>query len=81
MGKRIIIDPVTRIEGHLKVEVEIENKKVIDAECSGMLYRGIEKILAGRDPLDACQITQRICGVCPIAHASAQLLLLTMPLG
>lgn len=71
MGKKIIIDPVTRIEGHLKVEVEIENKKVIDAKCSGMLYRGIEKILIGRDPLDACQITQRICGVCPIAHASA----------
>jgi hydrogenase large subunit len=76
MGKKIIIDPVTRIEGHLKVEVEIENKKVIDAKCSGMLYRGIEKILAGRDPLDACQITQRICGVCPVAHASASTLAL-----
>ncbi|MCS7180573.1 MAG: nickel-dependent hydrogenase large subunit [bacterium] len=71
MKKRIVIDPVTRIEGHLKVEVEIENGRIIDANCSGMLYRGIEKILIGRDPLDACQITQRICGVCPIAHASA----------
>ncbi|MFN4227382.1 MAG: nickel-dependent hydrogenase large subunit [Candidatus Ratteibacteria bacterium] len=71
MSKKIIIDPVTRIEGHLKVEVEIEDKKVIDAKCSGMLYRGIENILIGRDPIDAVQITQRICGVCPIAHATA----------
>jgi len=71
MREKIIIDPITRIEGHLKVEVEIENKEVVDAKCSGMLYRGIEKILIGRDPIDACQITQRICGVCPVAHASA----------
>lgn len=74
MGKKIIIDPVTRIEGHLKVEIEIENKRVVDAKCSGMLYRGIEKILIGKDPEDATQITQRICGVCPIAHASASTL-------
>lgn len=71
MAKKIVIDPVTRIEGHLKVEVEIEDRKVSKAKCSGMLYRGIEKILIGRDPRDACQITQRICGVCPMAHASA----------
>jgi len=71
MGKKIVIDPITRVEGHLKVEIDMENKKVIDARCSGMLYRGLEKILVGRDPRDACQITQRICGVCPMAHASA----------
>ncbi|MCM8767733.1 MAG: nickel-dependent hydrogenase large subunit [Candidatus Omnitrophica bacterium] len=71
MGKKIIIDPVTRIEGHLKVEVEVEEKKVIDAKCSGMLFRGIENILIGREAVDAVQITQRICGVCPIAHATA----------
>ncbi|MCM8784907.1 MAG: nickel-dependent hydrogenase large subunit [Candidatus Omnitrophica bacterium] len=71
MRKKIIIDPVTRIEGHLKIEVEIEDKKVVDAKCSGMLYRGIENILIDRDPTDAVQITQRVCGVCPIAHATA----------
>ncbi|MCM8818243.1 MAG: nickel-dependent hydrogenase large subunit [Candidatus Omnitrophica bacterium] len=71
MKKKIVIDPVTRIEGHLKVEVEIENNQVVSARCSGMLYRGIEKILIGKNPEDAVQITQRICGVCPIAHASA----------
>jgi len=71
MSKKIVIDPITRIEGHLKVEVEIENNKIVDARCSGMLYRGLEKILIGRDPRDANQITQRICGVCPMAHAIA----------
>lgn len=73
---RIVIDPVTRLEGHLKIEVVVENGRVQDAKSSGMLFRGIELILRGRDPRDAPLITQRICGVCPIAHAMASTLCL-----
>ena len=68
---RVAIDPVTRIEGHLKVEVEVKDGKVVDARCTGGMFRGFENILKGRDPRDASQITQRICGVCPTAHATA----------
>jgi hydrogenase large subunit len=74
--KRITIDPVTRIEGHLKVTCEIDNGKIVDAYSSGTLWRGIEVILKGRDPRDAGQITQRICGVCPMAHGTASILCL-----
>lgn len=70
MGK-IIIDPVTRIEGHLKIEAAVENKEVKEARNSGTLFRGLELILRGRDPRDAQRITQRICGVCPTSHATA----------
>ncbi|MFC1992395.1 nickel-dependent hydrogenase large subunit [Chloroflexota bacterium] len=70
MGK-IVIDPVTRIEGHLKIEAVVENGVVKDAKSSGMLFRGIELILRGRDPRDAQIITQRICGVCPQSHGVA----------
>lgn len=72
-GKKIkvAVDPVTRIEGHLKVEVEVKDGKVVDAHCSGGMFRGFENILKGRDPRDASQLTQRICGVCPTAHATA----------
>ncbi|MFA5074007.1 MAG: nickel-dependent hydrogenase large subunit [Nitrospirota bacterium] len=68
---RIVIDPVTRIEGHMKVEVEIERGMVKDAWVSGTLFRGFEMILQGRDPRDAWHITQRICGVCPTSHGHA----------
>jgi len=68
---KVAIDPVTRIEGHLKVEVEIKDGVVADARVFGGMYRGFEQILTGRDPRDATQITQRICGVCPTAHATA----------
>lgn len=74
MANKVIIDPVTRIEGHLKVEVEIENGKVADAKACGTLFRGFELILQGRDPRDAQQITQRICGVCPTGHGTASVL-------
>lgn len=67
----IAIDPITRIEGHLKAEVKVENGKVVDAHLSGGMYRGFETIMKGRDPRDASQITQRICGVCPVSHALA----------
>jgi len=63
MAQRIVVDPVTRIEGHLKIEVEVEDGKVVDAKSSGTLFRGLEIILKGRDPRDAQHITQRICGV------------------
>ncbi len=66
---RIKIDPITRIEGHLALEVEVEGSKVKDAWASGTLFRGFEVILKGRDPRDAYHITQRICGVCPTSHA------------
>ncbi len=77
-GKKIkvSIDPITRIEGHLKAEVEIKDGVVVDARIHGGMYRGFEQILIGRDPRDATQITQRICGVCPTAHATASALAL-----
>jgi len=77
-GKKIkvSIDPLTRVEGHLKAEVEVKGGVVVDARVFGGMYRGFEQILKGRDPRDAAQITQRICGVCPTAHAQASVLAL-----
>lgn len=69
--KKVVIHPITRIEGHLKVEAMVENGEVKDAQISGTMFRGIEMMLKGRDPRDAVLITQRICGVCPEPHASA----------
>ncbi len=69
MAKRVVIDPIPRIEGHLGIEVEVEDGKVKDAWTSGTLFRGFEIILEGRDPRDAWILTQRICGVCPTSHA------------
>lgn len=68
---RVEIDPVTRIEGHLRVEVEVDNGVVKDAWVSGGLYRGMETVLLGRAPADAFYVAQRICGVCPISHGHA----------
>jgi hydrogenase large subunit len=68
---KLVIDPVTRLEGHLKIEVDVEGGKVKDAKSSGTLFRGFEIILKGRDPRDASQITQRICGVCPTPWAAS----------
>ena len=68
---RVVIDPMTRIEGHLNIEATLENARVVEAKCAGTLYRGFEQILVGRNPLDAVQITQRFCGVCPVPHAIA----------
>jgi [NiFe] hydrogenase large subunit len=69
MGKRIVIDPMTRIEGHLRIEVEIENGKVTNAWSSGTLFRGFEIFMRNRDPRDAWFIAQRVCGVCTTVHA------------
>jgi len=68
---RIVIDPITRIEGHLKIEVEVSGGAVTDAWSSGTLFRGIETILQGRNPEDAWLFTQRVCGVCTYVHGSA----------
>ena len=78
---RIKIDPITRIEGHLALEVEVQDSKVKDAWASGTLFRGFEIILKGRDPRDAYHITQRICGVCPTSHAHASSLCLEDAVG
>jgi hydrogenase large subunit len=78
---KIIIDPLTRIEGHLKIEVVTENGVVKDAHSSGMMFRGIEIILRGRDPRDAQRYTQRICGVCPTSHSIASTLNLDSAFG
>jgi hypothetical protein len=71
MGKRITIDPITRIEGHLSIDCEVDGGKVTKAWASGQMWRGVELILLGRDPRDAWAITQRICGVCTTVHAIA----------
>lgn len=71
MAKTVRIDPVTRIEGHLAVDLDFEDNRVASARCSGEMFRGFEVILKGRHPMDAQQITQRICGVCPISHGTA----------
>lgn len=68
---RIAIDPITRIEGHLRIEVEVQDGQVTDAWSSGTMFRGIEMILRNRDPRDAWVFAQRICGVCTTVHALA----------
>jgi hydrogenase large subunit len=69
VATRITVDPVTRIEGHLRIDVEVEGGKVSKAWSSGQMWRGIETILVGRDPLEAWLFTQRFCGVCTTVHA------------
>ena len=71
MSKRLVVDPVTRIEGHLRIEVEIENGKVVDAWSSGTMARGFEALLTGKDPRDAPYVTSRFCGVCYSVHQLA----------
>ena len=63
MANRIMVDPITRIEGHMRVEVEIKDGKVSNAWSSGQMFRGIEMILKGRDPRDAHHFVARSCGV------------------
>ena len=75
MSQRIIIDPITRIEGHLRIEVELDDNNVVkDAWSSITLWRGIETILKGRDPRDAPLMVQRFCGVCTYVHYEASIL-------
>lgn len=75
MKINMAFDPVTRLEGHLNVNIEIDTvngvQQIVDARSGGALFRGFENILIGRDPRDAQHITERICGVCPVAHGMA----------
>ena len=68
---KIAIDPITRIEGHLRIEAQIERGRVVDAWSSSTMFRGMEIVLRGRDPRDAWVFAQRICGVCTTVHALA----------
>jgi len=68
---RIVVDPVTRIEGHLRIEAQVDGGVITDAWSSGTMFRGIELILRGRDPREAWIWAQRICGVCTMVHALA----------
>ncbi|MDR0746422.1 MAG: nickel-dependent hydrogenase large subunit [Helicobacteraceae bacterium] len=82
MSKRIVVDPVTRIEGHLRVEVVVDDNNVVtEAYSTATLWRGIEKILKGRDPRDAGFFTQRICGVCTFSHYKAGIVAVEDALG
>src|SRR6188768_2458224 len=71
MATRLTIDPVTRIEGHLRVDVQIDGGKVSDAWASCTMWRGLETVLLNRDPREAWLFTQRFCGVCTTVHAMA----------
>jgi len=74
--KKIIINPITRISGFMEIEAIIENNTIIDAKTKGLLFRGFEKMLSGRNPFDAVYFTQRICGICSTAHSMASTLAL-----
>lgn len=67
----VVLDPVTRVEGHLRIDTRVDGGRVAEAWSRGEMFRGFEAILNGRDPLDAPVITERICGVCPVSHAVA----------
>ena len=69
MAERIVVDPITRIEGHLRIEAEINDGKIVDAYSSSTMVRGIEEIVKGRDPRDVWAFVQRTCGVCTTVHA------------
>ncbi len=71
MSKRVVVDPITRIEGHLRIEAQMEGNKIAQAYSAGTMVRGIETILKGRDPRDAWAFAQRICGVCTLVHGIA----------
>ncbi len=71
MSERIVVDPITRIEGHLRIEAQMQGNKISKAYSAGTMVRGIELILKGRDPRDAWAFTQRICGVCTLVHGLA----------
>ncbi len=81
MSKRIVINPVTRISGFMEMDAVIENNIVVDVKTEGLLFRGFEKMLAGRTPFDAVYFTQRICGICSTAHSIASTLALEAAMG
>jgi len=71
MNERVVVDPITRIEGHLRIEAQMDGETIAQAYSSGTMVRGIEIILRGRDPRDAWAFAQRICGVCTLVHGIA----------
>ena len=73
MAQKIVVDPITRIEGHLRIEAQLEGGKIANAWSSSTAFRGIETILKGRDPRDAHHFTQRFCGVCTTVHSMASI--------
>ncbi|MEN8176935.1 MAG: nickel-dependent hydrogenase large subunit, partial [Pseudomonadota bacterium] len=73
MSKRVVVDPITRIEGHLRIEAQMDGNSIGQAYSSGTMVRGIELILQGRDPRDAWAFAQRICGVCTLVHGVASI--------
>jgi len=73
MSERIVVDPITRIEGHLRIEAQMDGNRIGEAYSSGTMVRGIETILRGRDPRDAWAYAQRICGVCTLVHGMASI--------
>ncbi|NEX19485.1 hypothetical protein G3480_04005 [Thiorhodococcus mannitoliphagus] len=81
MTASIVVDPMTRIEGHLRFVIRLEDQVVTDAHCTADMFRGIEKALIGHDARVAQQVTQRVCGVCPYAHAEAASLALENAMG
>ncbi len=81
MTKRIVINPVTRISGFMEIDAAIDNNKVADVKTKGLLFRGFEKMLVGRNPFDAVYFTQRICGICSTAHSMASTLALEAAMG
>ncbi|MDX1335317.1 MAG: nickel-dependent hydrogenase large subunit, partial [Gammaproteobacteria bacterium] len=71
MSERIVVDPITRIEGHLRIEAQMNGESIESAYSSGTMVRGLEIILKDRDPRDAWAFAQRICGVCTLVHGIA----------
>jgi hydrogenase large subunit len=73
-AERIVVDPVTRIEGHLRIEAETDGEgRITSAYSSGTMVRGLEIVMKGRDPRDAWAFVQRICGVCTLVHGMASI--------
>jgi hydrogenase large subunit len=73
MSERVVVDPITRIEGHLRIEAQMDGDRIAEAYSAGTMVRGIEVILRGRDPRDAWAFAQRICGVCTLVHGLASI--------
>ncbi len=73
MSERVVVDPITRIEGHLRIEAQMDGDRIAQAYSAGTMVRGIEVILQGRDPRDAWAFAQRICGVCTLVHGLASI--------
>lgn len=81
MPERIIINPFTRISGFMEIEADVENNLISDARTKGLMFRGFEKMLIGRNPFDAVYFTQRICGICSTAHSLASSIALESAMG